>query len=846
MKDKKKLEVIVDEEPGKLEEGRKSRQTNSSLNNDESATFAIFSEPAVATKAYDPRIVEGLVSASLAQGFGKKVGHVCFAGSALPYIPTFYGKQNQRELIFLGYDPDKKIDERYAELLDDPSVPKEVKDTIKKWGANKILTLEEAAECGRKSFGRFIEQAFPKANIHYIYGEEDNRNFDDHIELEFDKVFVLREAEEKCLIEQNKNRAGRERLEKQQKDLETQRNIFQLLRKAITSNNGKLREKIERVISSQAEGVANLEYPEKFKKTINSIKQSKDIDYKLEILDRQAQNLQQEESRVGKQKDEIEYQLGKIGMQKRAPSFFMTVKRKNLDAAQAEEMRARVKPWYQALLCHLFPNNPFYPHGGNSIELILDGVTVALHHQASVKSIVPGKSDIKKLVNEYSQQAAVPDLVITGHGSSGLRIVPQQKNVESISPKKERDTPEITTIVQAATLQSGDSLKTLITKSIKNNHTKRYEETGFASGVLFYTLYKKTKEVELTFISSNQLLEDYRTGLRIQRLASRLKDTTGKTAKEKLKSRMQKQKEKLRFSPVNGLALADSHFGCANTPGRPTNYEVFEAVKAYMKKEGMPEILILDGDMVHGALESFGSSQQYFADIPSDFEAKIEGIFSNKKLGLEDIAKQVKQASHRTVAAIPITSSSKQLAEFKNRFNGMIESILDSGGQVYIVSGNHYNGTASDRDEAQDIVNMLDLKYRNHPNLNVFSAEGEKSGVGEGLLQNGKRVYCCHEPKRGPDQILGALNQLKSSNQSPHLAVFAHNHHPAAGYGNGTFILNCAGMQPWNTYVSRIGLTPGLRGCVYFELDRNGREQLKWKFVLDPTLEHYTAEKGRA
>ncbi len=845
MKKRKELETIVDEGPGKLEESKKSRQTNSSLNNDESTTFAIFSEPAVATKAYDPRIVEGLVSASMAQGLGSRVGHVCFAGSALPYIPTFYGKQNQRELIFLGYDPDKKIDERYSELLEDPSVPKEVKDTIKKWGANKILTLEEAAECGRKSFGSFIEQAFPKANIHYIYGEEDNKNFDDHIELEFDKVFVLREAEEKCLIEQNKNQAEKERLEKRQKNLETQRTIFQLLRKALTSKNEDPKATIEKIISSQTEEVANLEYPEKFKKTINSIKQSGDIDYKLETLDKQAQKLLQEESRINKQKDEIAYQLGKIGMQKRAPSFFMTIKRKNLDAAQAEEMRARVKPWYQALLCHLFPNNPFYPHGGNSVELTLDGVTVALHHQASVKTIVPGKSDIKKLVNEYSQQKAVPDLIITGHGSSGLRIVPQQKKVESISLKNERDTPEITTIVQAATLQSEDCLKTLVTKSIRNNHTKRYEETGFASGILFYTLYKKTKEVELVFISADQLLEDYQTGQRIQRLVLKLKDTNRETAKEKLKARIQKQKEKLKFSPIKGLALADGHFGCANMPGRPTNYEFFEAIKSYMKKEGTPEILVLDGDMVHGALESFGSNQQYLADIPSDFDAKIEAIFSDKKLGLEDIAKQVKQVSHRTVAAIPITNSSKQLSEFKNRFNGLIEKILDSGGQVYIVSGNHYNGTASDRDEAQDIVNMLDLKCRKHPNLNVFSAEGEKSGVGEGRLLNEKKIYCCHEPKRGPDQIVGALNQLKSSNQNPHLAVFAHNHHPAAGYGNGTFILNCAGMQPWNTYVSRIGLTPGLRGCVYFELDRNGREQLKWKFVLDPTLEQYMAEKHK-
>ncbi len=837
----KYLEFILEEESQKQSNEKKSRRTDSPLKNENTATFAIFAEPAVATKAYDPRILEGLVYVSKSQGWKRRVGHVCFAGSALPYIPTFYGKQNQRELIFLGYDSGKEMDKRYAKLLQDSNVPKEVKDSLKRWGANKILTLEEAAEFGRKYFGLPLEDAFPNANIHYIYGEEDNKNFDDHVELEFDKIFVLKEEEEKYLVALRKNQNIKESVEKKRKDLAIQQGIFNLVKGALSSKKeGNVRAKIDSILLSKEKEIMALECPEKFKRAVNTVKGKGDINYKLEVLDRKFKEIIQEERRLEKQEDETTHQLSKIAMQKRTPSFFRSIKRRNLDAAHAEEMRARVKPRYQALLGHIFHNNAFYPHGGNKVDLVLDGVNVALHHQGSVRSVVPGKSDIKKLSNAYAKQNNVPDLIIVGHGAVGMRAVPVPKEIESISPKKPRDTPEVATIIQAATLQSEKELENLVAKSIKNNHTKRYEEKGFASGILLYTFNKKTKEVEIEFTTSNQLLKDYHVGNRIAKLRKELKKAPSKS-RSNIKRKIHRLEEKLKFSPVKGLAIADAHFGCANTPGRPSNYSVFEAIKLYTKQEGLPKILILNGDMVHGSLSLFGSDNQYYADTPSEIEQKLEKIFKNKGLSAADIKEKIKQFSRETLAGIPITHSSKQFNEFKNRVGRLIEDILDKNGLVFITSGNHYNNTSHDRDEAMDTVNaLLDKKYANHPLLYVFSALGEKSGVGEGELPNKKKLFCCHEPKRGTDQIVGALNQLQSSNQNPYLAVFAHNHHPAVGYGGGSFILNCAGMQPWNSYVSRTGLTPGLRGAVYFQVDKNSREQVKWKFVLDPTLEHLT------
>ncbi len=847
----KKLEKILETETTKVESSeKKSRKTDSSLKNDDTATFAIFAEPAVATKAYDPKIVEGLVVLSRNQQWRKKVGHVCFAGSALPYVPTFYGKQNQRELIFLGYDPDKNMDERYAEILEDPAVPKEVKETIKKWGLNKILTLEEAAEYGRKYFGTLIEKAFPNVPIHYIYGEEDNRNFDDHVELEFDKVFVLKEEEEKHLVAQRKNQQEKGKLEQQQKDLETQQTILGLVRRALDSKNSDVKTEIDTILNNNIECIDAIEYPERFRKTLTSLKKNGEVNYKLEAIDRRIKALKVDETKLNKQEDEIIHQLSKIAMQKRVPSFFRSVKRKNLDAAHAEEMRARVKPWYQALLCHIFQNNPFYPHGGNSVELVLDGVKVALHHQASVRSITPIKSDIRELMHEYAQKnrsgKEVPDVIIIGHGASGMRAIPQAKTSESLSPKKGRETPDITTIIQSSTLQSEEKLGGLVSKTVKNSHTKRYEAGNFASGVLLYTLHKKTKEVELEFVTSSQLLKDYHLNQKLIKLQAEIDHTKTKSGKEKLQKRIETIREKLKFNPVKGLAIADTHFGCANISGRPSNYNVFQATMDYLKNDGLPDVLVVNGDMVHGALDDmFGPSYQYFGDVPSEIGQKVDKIIKNKQLSGEEKLTRVRQLYDSALAAIPIANTSKQMTEFRNRMKNVMENVLEKNGYLYITSGNHYNKTSPDRDEALDIVNVLDSKYKNHPHLYVFSAEGEKSGVGEGELPNGKKIFCCHEPKRGSDQIVGALNQLQSSNLDPFIAVFAHNHHPAAGYGGSSFIVNSAGMQPWTPYVSRVGLTPGLRGCVYFELDKNGREQVKWKFVLDPTLEQIMGTKAK-
>ena len=226
--------------------------------------------------------------------------------------------------------------------------------------------------------------------------------------------------------------------------------------------------------------------------------------------------------------------------------------------------------------------------------------------------------------------------------------------------------------------------------------------------------------------------------------------------------------------------------------------------------------------------------------MPSEFEKDLEKIILNNELPDKEKIDIIKRYTVKDKAHIPLTRVSQQLYEIKLRIVPYLEKVLENGGKVVLVSGNHFNKTTKNFDEAESIANMISnsSKYLRNNQLILGVGPGEKFGSVSVRIDGEKKLYSAHEPRKGQDEILGAMKQLLDANIDADIAVFFHTHHGGGGFADGTFYTGAFGKQPWNKYVDMIGKSPSLRGIVNFYYDPN-KTFGKWEFILDPTLEGY-------
>src|SRR3989344_8108900 len=127
----------------------KSRNTTSEKVKEGVSTTLFLGELALGTKACDPRFYQGLTYFLEANGLDQEIGHVVISGGLLPMIPTFYGVQMAREMVFLGNNWDQKIND-LSKMAFRSGVSDEDKDFILKWVAYKITNTSQAVENSRQ------------------------------------------------------------------------------------------------------------------------------------------------------------------------------------------------------------------------------------------------------------------------------------------------------------------------------------------------------------------------------------------------------------------------------------------------------------------------------------------------------------------------------------------------------------------------------------------------------------------------------------------------------------------------------------------------------------------------
>ena len=531
--------------------------------------------------------------------------------------------------------------------------------------------------------------------------------------------------------------------------------------------------------------------------------------------------------------------------QMEASQFHRITKRQHIKPHENELLRMEAKREYQDHLYSSLPGVNVKVHGGNEVDLLLDGVPVTLAHKVQIKSSTPAMAEVHRMIammfNRRQQGLPVSDINVSFHGAGGFRAVPVNINPETIEDGVQRETPRVGMAMQLPTMQSVPYLETMKRKGIKSDHTRRYESGMYSSGAILYR-QEPTGEPYAKLITTELMLEAYVVGEKVKELKKQV-SAAKDDEKEKLKAEVKGLEGKLKLQLRKAVILTDIHFGAPNKAGRPSNYELFDAAKQYFEKNGWPHDVIINGDIAHGVLEDhFGSNEQYLAPAPSTVSAEIAKIKSSSMTEQEKTAALAHLCERGISQSIPLPVVSLQMREIKIRIAPVIHRTLDAGGDVKVTSGNHYNETTVYLDEAVDIVNGVDMKYLGHPRLHAFTGLGERFGMGEATfhettLEGGWKTYACHGPGSGTDFVQAALRKLFIANKDVNEAYFGHVHIGGAGHAGKTFVTIGPGWQPWVPYVDMLGQQASLRGMVITERDPHKKGYFGWKFVLDPTLE---------
>ena len=440
------------------------------------------------------------------------------------------------------------------------------------------------------------------------------------------------------------------------------------------------------------------------------------------------------------------------------------------------------------------------PYSENTIRVGGVSMNVAHNHHASSSQLL--KSGLGARMKRRSIGPTV-DIDIEGHHGGGLRVQPVAKGRES--------SQDITYYVQLPTFQDESLLDAARRKySLNNVHTKRLDYMPQrANGATIMELDKGQGVASVEFIDSSSL-------------------------KYGAMSASKSKKKELKIE-----VISDVHIGAPNPPGVVSNYELVDAAIKYQERTGLPDAVIVGGDILHGSLPH-GQDNRVYADVPAKIQKEVEKIQKSRRLSKSEKLKQIEQTYRKASYAMPLTNISKQKEEVKKRLIPYWEKVLENGGDLVLVSGNHYNKSLNMKDdEARNIATMLPEKYE----AQIHVIDGGNYGVGQSRVKNALDLYAIHKTCKGPDIPGGLMNHINKSGVSVDLAVSGHYHQPGMGHANGTLFVCAPSMQPMGDYADSIGATASLRGImnVYMKPGAGGAKarSTRTEFVLDKALLKY-------
>ena len=790
----------------------------------EELTFLYLAELGFGTKAYDPLAMDGLAYFLKTGGIGKKIDAIIIQSGLIPRIPEYYSKLGAENMRFLSQLPQEKRGETLLKMVSKEDLPRDDYYYFKKYIEGKITTKKDATTFAKDELTK-LAKVLKTKQWHYQEGEEDIENRDDLKEI---KIIDYQNKEENL----QRLQGVWADLTKKEKRLEERKGV---LKEGLEEKKFKAKQKEYKAINAELDS-----YPSK----------KRDVQLKINAIKREME----------------------------ASGFFAGIKRRNLTADREELLFRLTKREYQAALSETAPEGiTLQLHstsekrigarwGAGKIKkeeeteepsfLKVKGLEILLMHNPNMRSsdvkmdtIAAQKDEIKflnKLRKIYGDRLPnVPDVILSSHEAGGFRAQPQPKYTENLVQGEERQTPEICMHIKLPTLQSVERLMWLKSKRLRNWHTKRLAKHQYASGAVIHTIKKEGLQT-LEYIDTAELIRygelAKNIGDKKERIAKYTKNPK-KHAKfiERVKDEIREIKDRGEINQIKIEANGDHELGVPNYPGRPSNYDYIDASQEYQRKKGLPDLLILGGDIVHDKIEPYYFPQLFqYAKVPAEIKQKIKDI-RESEMPLKKKYKTLERVLKETVEQLPIACTDYAFKEFRLRDLPYIVDVIQNGGRIAIVSGNHLTKRKEGREEATMLGQIIKAAVPSYEGqVEEVAAIGQDFGSGVIKLEKenteSKKIFVAHRLWEGSDELIGAGKQMLRTNRDEEMVVYFHKHHPGIGFMDGTAYSLGAGMQTYSPYVHLIGKQDSLKGFLNIYTDPK-KAYYKWEFILDPVLE---------
>ena len=480
-----------------------------------------------------------------------------------------------------------------------------------------------------------------------------------------------------------------------------------------------------------------------------------------------------------------------------------------------------------------------------------------IHNIRNIFSDAVGPRSIKdaKLISNYENMVLrkffakemdriQPDIILLGgHSSGGFRVMPWFKGSEHLIDGKFVENQEVGYLINLPTLQSVLQLEWLVGKGFKNWHTKRYLSGPYSSAAIVHTEDKE--EVNRFYVfDTSFLIEAGKSAEAIAVYREQLKDRgLGKKRRQEMFMLIKEEKERVRVNFKKIEVAGDYHLGAPDNPDRYSKDQMIKAAQIYQVRHGLPDIISLD-EALHGVEErTFKSGTRYLGLMPEEFLRKyVSPVLTDSTIEGEEKAKRIVAQAMRNHRAITIHNFSLQERLFKLLVKPYMDKILQNGGRTIFISGNHTNKSLRVADEAISLGNMIDEKYFDSGQVEIFSGLGNDVGVKSTIADN-LLLFGMHKFPEQHDEIYGVLDHMRRMNNDADIVVCGDRHQTGIGYSS-TMVALHPGMETINQYVSQIGKRAGVRGIINLYYDSNKKGVYAAEFVINPTLEKIIREEN--
>jgi hypothetical protein len=752
---------------------------------------------------------------------GKSPDMLIINGGLLPTVPTHISRRNQDRMRFL---------------------------------APGINTIEDAIVVVRPHLKRLLSH-LNGTKVVYVLGDEDVEN------MKFLKDEKVSQMKSKKAIAQ--------KIE----SLELERDSLQSRLQSITHSQRIIENKMEE-LSLKLKGEDKESKKKKLERSYNALaanakklaKESDKVQRKIKARNRQITSLMDE--------------IGQLGAVKRT-------KTERLTPEENRMLDEDVRETYFELIREIF-------EGAGELEIFdsrisvfnLNGISVGLGHNLSDTSTMAKKSELalKEYVqnkNELYRLLPPLDILLFSHhpgtkcwcgpkhfGNEGVSVIFQQGSFAD--PKLISDAwnknirlPQTDSVNR----YHFDSGLTLITANTDGSFTfdlighqelkKEAQVTHNAENAALHSrlrggvsrLLKKAQSeadsengsqeaLELGYIHSKlpSELDDFQLAQRIKLIVENGAD------KQEVIDTLAPKKEVPSFHVVKAEVHSDTHIGTGNNLDDWSNYELLEACIMDSNAKGLPQILVFGGDMVEGALGS--KLNEYVARNYIDQQEFLRRVEDKAGLSPKERIAARMEYMQRQMYASPVTVIEEQV----NRLAPLIRHAVDvvsAGGDVVLVSGNHYNQTHRNEhmDEATHLakdIRLLGGFGQNHPRIHVFY--GGWQGSGE-VTVSGVPLFGIHKGKGTKDKITGFMDHRIKQKRPGFFYVEGHYHTPVFGKDLAGVFLAAPSIAPLISFVDQAALKAGTRGYsrVDFFVDDQDRHKFRAKItnVLMEQLKKY-------